>query len=170
MPLNRKKTIKIISIIILILIVALLLIVAMKGSNYGSLKKYDTASKPKQMMGGFTSSHVAKSKVTIVGDGVANLGEFTFSLSDDRWLEADISVKYRSHVRDNSLFGSSDKTGNELIVKSDILRDAAITTMLGDLVDTANSDKIKESLKETLNKKLYNGEIEEVYFNKFIIK
>ena len=63
-----------------------------------------------------------------------------------------------------------EKYKEEILKKSVILRDAAINTMLGNSVATANSKKMRKALKDTLNEQLSDSEIEEVYFNQFIIQ
>jgi len=67
-------------------------------------------------------------------------------------------------------FGDDENIENEIIKKSVFLRDAAINTMMGNTRAEANSEKIRRELKRELNKNLRCGEIEEVYFNKFIIQ
>ena len=42
--------------------------------------------------------------------------------------------------------------------------------MLGNPIATANSEKMRKELSDTLNENLSTGEVIEVYFNKFIIQ
>ena len=85
-------------------------------------------------------------------------------------LIADISLKYKPVTDDSSWFSSEDNIENELLKKSVILRDTAINTIMGDSIETADSDKMRYLLQDSLNNKLLHGEVEEVYFNKFIIQ
>ena len=42
--------------------------------------------------------------------------------------------------------------------------------MLGSTKARADNDRMREDLKDALNKNLKNGQIKEIYFNKFIIQ
>ena len=170
MRINRREILKKASLIVLSLIVILLLILGIKSSDFGKIAKYDKQdqSSPRERMS--KSSYLSRNgmQVVIVNDYMANLGDFTFNISGDRKLIANIALKYKSN--DSGWFSSKNDIKKEIIKKSVILRDAAIDTMLGNSVETANSDTIRKALKNTLNKKLTEGQVEEVYFNQFIIQ
>ncbi len=170
MRINRREILKKASLVVASLIVILLLILGVKSSDFGKIAKYDQQDKssPRERMS--KSSFLSRNgmQVVIVSDNMANLGDFTFNISGDRKLIANIALKYKAN--DTGWFSSKNDIKKEIIKKSVVLRDAAIDTMLGNSVETANSDTIRTALKNTLNKKLSEGEIEEVYFNQFIIQ
>lgn len=167
---NKKiQIIKTTSTIIFSIIVLLLLVLGIKNSDFGNIKKYDSGGKsPREMMTKFINS--SGMEVSITNDEVANLGDFVFNIAGDRKLIANISLKYKSTVENNSWFKSKDDIKKEIMKKSVILRDATIHTMLGSPIATANSEKMREELRDTLNSNLSTGEVIEVYFNKFIIQ
>lgn len=174
MRINRREIIKKASIFILSLIVILLLILGVQTSKFSDIKKYDSQDKsPRDIMAQAKRSSIRSNglEVTIKSDTIANLGDFTFNIADDKKLVANISLKYKANDEDSSWFGdNNDKIKNEILKKSVILRDAAINTMLGSSTADVNSEKMRKTLKETLNKNLSSGEVEEVYFNQFIIQ
>jgi len=166
---KRIQVIKTISTIIFSIIIILLLALGIQDSDFGNIKKYDSSGKsPREMMTKFINS--SGMQVSITNDEVANLGDFVFNIAGDRKLIANKSLKYKSTVKDNSWFRNKDDIKKEIIKKSVILRDATIHTMLGNPIATANSEKMRKELKDTLNKNLSTGEVIEVYFNKFIIQ
>ena len=169
MKLNRKEILKRAALGVTSLIVVLLLILGIKNSDFGKIAKYNKqdSKSGRDMKTRFISS--SGMKVTVTND-IANLGDFTFNIAGDRKLIANISLKYKSKDGDESWFSNGDKSKKEILKKSVILRDAAINTMLGNSVATANSKKMRKALKDTLNEQLSDGEIEEVYFNQFIIQ
>ncbi|MCF6340466.1 MAG: flagellar basal body-associated FliL family protein [Sulfurimonas sp.] len=169
---QRKKRIQIIktvSTIVFSIIVLLLLALGVKNSDFGNIKKYDNSGKsPRDMITKSISS--SGMQVSITNDEIANLGDFIFNIAGDRKLIANISLKYKSNTKDNSWFGSKDDIKKEILKKSVILRDSTINTMLGNPIATANSEKMRKELSDTLNKNLSTGKVIEVYFNKFIIQ
>ena len=98
---------------------------------------------------------------------MANLGDFSMNVNGGKILTANISLKYKD--KPSSSFFSSNDTKAEIIQKGAILRSAVINAIHGSHT-TANSDKIKDEIKHNLNQHLSEGEVEEVYFNKFIIQ
>ena len=173
MRINKREIIVKAAIVVATLLVILLLILGLKSSKFSQIKKYDEKdTSPRQMVSALIgSSHRADDsmKIKIENDTIANLGDFTFNISQDRKLIANISVKYKANTSNDWLDSEKD-IKKELIKKSDILRDITINTMLGSPIAAANSNKMRKSLKNALNKSLYNGKIQEVYFNQFIIQ
>ena len=173
MQIDKIKIIKNSIIAVLSLIVILLLILGVLSSDFTKLQKYDVGGKsPRESLYNRTilSGLSNGMKVSISSDSKANLGDFVFNISGDKKLIANISIKYKPLADDDSWFGNSDEIKQEIIKKGVILRDATINTMLGYSAASANNEKMREKLKETLNKTLTTCEIEEVYFNQFIIQ
>jgi len=173
MQIDRIKIIKNSIIVVLSLIVILFLILGILSSDYTKLQKYNVDGKsPREniynrtILSGLSNGMM----VSIGSDSKANLGDFVFNISGDRKLIANISVKYKPIENEDSWFSNSDEIKHEIIKKGVILRDATINTMLGYSTANANNEKMREKLKETLNKTLTTCEIEEVYFNQFIIQ
>jgi len=168
---QRSKKIQILktaSLSIFSIIVVLLLILGVKNSSFGTIKKYDSGGNSKRDI--LKSLSSTSMKVTITNDELANLGEFVFNISEDRKLIANISLRYKANYDDNSWFSSNDELKREIVIKSVILRDATIDIMLGSSLAAANSNKMRKELRDALNKNLSNGKVQEVYFNKFIIQ
>lgn len=173
MQINRKKIIKNISVIIVLLIVILLLVLGVQTSKFSTLKKYEIDKFSKDIM---SNSITAPSRfsndtqVTITGNNVINLGDFTFNISENKKLIANISLKYRAKNDDKNWLNSEDDIKKEILKKSAILRDATINAMMGKPKVAIKSEKMRKAIKNALNKKLFSAEVEEVYFNKFIIQ
>jgi len=172
---NKHKIIK-----GMIYALASLLIVAIGAygvmtSDFSKIKKYDEKdnrvltknntpiSKEKQKL---AKTRYYSTKVKVQNNGIITLGDFTMNLSGNKILTANISLKYKDN--DDSWL-SSGKTQKEILKKSDVLRSSVIHVMF-DSTATTNSDKVKENIKNDINQYLSNGEVEEVYFNKFIIQ
>jgi flagellar basal body-associated protein FliL len=176
MQIDKRTIIKKISMFILLLIVILLLILGIQTSKFSDIKKYESDKSPRDNMSQTRSSSSNTKdysmQVTIENDTIANLGDFTFNIAGNKKLVANISLKYKSNTKDNSWFesNSNNDVKKEILQKSVILRDAAISTMLGSSRVTADSSRMRKALKETLNNNLSTGKVEEVYFNKFIIQ
>lgn len=173
MQIDKEKIIKNAIIIVLSLIVILLLVLGVLNSEFTKLKKYDVDGKsPRESAYNRTilSSLSNGMKVSLISDNRANLGDFVFNISGDKKLIANISIKYKPVKDESSWFSNSDEIKQEILKKGVILRDATIDTMLGYSTASANNEKMREKLKETLNKNLSSCEIEEVYFNEFIIQ
>ena len=169
-----RKIIKKAILIVVSLIVLLLVILGLQTSKFGDIKKYDSKKSPRETVSKIIRSSTKSSsgmQVTIESNNIANLGDFVFNISGDRKLIANISLKYKSKKEDGSWFNNNNnEIEKEILKKSVILRDSTIDTMLGSSISTANSEKMRKTVKETLNKNLSNGEVEEVYFNQFIIQ
>jgi len=171
-----RKIIKIITTIILILLGIVVVILGIQQSDFSKIKKYDKkdSSLPENMMSSTKQKIADKQRhnrgVRLKGNNMASLGDFNFNIARGKTLIANITLKYKSNKEDTSWFGDDENIENEIIKKSVFLRDAAINTMMGNTRAEANSEKIRRELKRELNKNLRCGEIEEVYFNKFIIQ
>ena len=169
-----RKLIKIMSMMILFLMMVLMIILGIQESEFSKIKKYDKdngggKSFSNMVVPGRTKQKTFSSSVTIEGNSRANLGDFRFNVDEDKTLVANISLVYKSTKKDDDWFGSDD-IEEELVKKSILLRDAAINTMIGNKRATIESRKIRNELKKNINENLKCGEVEEVYFNKFLIK
>ncbi|MBW6489431.1 flagellar basal body-associated FliL family protein [Sulfurimonas sp.] len=176
MKIDRKKILINASYGIAALIVILLLILGVQSSDFTKLQKYDIEGKtaPRLSISGNRASAASvlrnSMQVSISSDNQANLGDFVFNISGDRKLIANISMKYKSSGKRGSWFNDKNDMKEEILKKSVILRDSAINTMLGYSMVNANNEVMRKALQETLNKNLEYSEIEEVYFNQFIIQ
>lgn len=175
MKINRRKILINASYTVAALIMILLLILGIKSSDYTKLKKYDIEDKTlAESMSGYRTvvASVLRNgmQVTIGSDSRANLGDFVFNISGDKKLITNISIKYKSSGKRGSWFSDKNDMKEEILKKSVILRDSAINTMLGYSMADANNEVMRNALKRTLNKNLEYSEIEEVYFNQFIIQ
>ncbi|MFA5232892.1 MAG: flagellar basal body-associated FliL family protein [Sulfurimonas sp.] len=173
MQVDKEKIIKGAIIVVLLLIIILLLILGVLSSDFTKLKKYNIANdSPRESVYNRTilSNLSNGMKVSISSENRANLGDFVFNISGDKKLIANIAIKYKPIKDDSSWFSNRDEIEQEILKKGIILRDATINTMLGYSTASANNEKMRQKLKETLNKNLSKSEIEEVYFNEFIIQ
>lgn len=174
MKINRRKVIKNAILIIFSLIVILLLILGMLKSNFTNIKKYDKSygnpNTPNSLQKTFFDNQSISTQVVIEQDGVANLGDFVFSLSPKKKLIANISFTYKPNKNSNAWFESDAKIRDEIVKKGTILRDATIDIMLLNQSAEIENEEMREAIREGLNKNLHNGEADKIYFNKFIIQ
>ena len=156
---------------VVVLIGVLLLVIGVMRSEFGNIKKFDSGGKSaRDMMSNFKpGGNGYSTSVSIGTSSIANLGDFTFNISSDKKLIANISIKYKQNGI-ASWFSDDEKIKNEIIKKGTILRDAVINTMIGNTDARADSKKMRTELKNSINSELVEGQIEEVYFNKFIIQ
>ncbi|QOY53653.1 flagellar basal body-associated FliL family protein [Candidatus Sulfurimonas marisnigri] len=165
-----KKTI----FAVISLIILLLIIIGVRQSDFTNIKKYDSDDKsPREVV--YNPNKITlnyyTTKVTLNNENsLANLGDFVFNVAGDRKLIANISLKYKSNNTSENWIQSDNNAGEEIVKKSVVLRDAIINTMIGNHNATVNSKKMRNDLKENINKNLSSGEIEEVYFNSFILQ
>lgn len=174
MRINRRKIIKNAVLAVFSLIIILLLILGMLNSNFTNIKKYDKDDTNSRMSDSSKKASFydqsSNMQVVIETDGVANLGDFVFSISTQKKLIANISFTYKSNKKDASWFDSDAKIKDEIVKKGTILRDATINTLLLNSSVAADNEEMREAIKESLNKNLSSGKVEEIYFNKFIIQ
>lgn len=173
MQINMKKILKRVMWLVVLIIVGYAIYIGLRDSDFANIKKYKTHGKsPREIMADFLNSDGSEyysTKVTIKSDSVANLGDFEFNIAGDRKLIANISLKYYQYNKESS-FNDEGSLKKEILDKAVILRDTAINTMLGSTRARADNDRMREDIKNALNKKLKNGQIKDVYFNKFIIQ
>ena len=168
-----KKLLKRITIAILLILVVYALFIGLRDSDFANMKKHNSHGKSlREIMSEFLTSgknDYYSTKVTIKSNSVANLGDFEVNIADDKKLVANISLQYYQYNNDNT-FIDNNSVEKEILDKAVILRDTAFNTMLGSTKARADNDRMREDLKNALNKNLKNGQIKEIYFNKFIIQ
>jgi flagellar basal body-associated protein FliL len=148
-------------------------------SDFNNLKKYDEQdnslsnvraemrSPSKQKLKIAKERYYSK-MVKVQSSTMANLGDFTMNISGDRKLVTNISLKYKNNEDDSWL--GDNKAEEEIINKGDVLRSAVINAISGSENVRVSNSRMKKDLVENINKYLSDGEVEEVYFNKFIIQ
>jgi len=170
-----KKIIRLFIVIIVVLLLIAITAYGVLNSNFTKLKKYDEVDKsPREQMNLPSSKmkqKIAKeryytTKVKVLSKDLASLGDFSLNMADGRILTANISLKYKS--KSEGWF-SSDNAQKEILKKAPVLRNAVINAMHGSRA-ISNSDDVKDGIKDGLNSYLSEGEVEDVYFNKFIIQ
>lgn len=164
----NNKYIRMLITIISVSLVILILIYGASQSDYSNLKKNDANS-------GFGAGSEFKEKaarnahsnhqVTIESDNMANLGDIVVNIAGNKKLITNISLAFEKKHK----WKSDSEVEKEILGKGVILRNAVITNVSGQHI-SANNNKIKRIVKESLNKKLSDGEVVEVYFNTFIIQ
>jgi len=142
------------------------------SSDFSKIKKYDEPdsntpkssapiSKEKQR---YAAARYYTTSVTVQDNGMISLGDFTMNLADGKVLTANISIKYADNS--DSWFSSEE---SKIVSKSSVLRSSVINAMHGSTARTNSSD-VKDRIKDNLNSHLREGEVEAVYFNKFIVQ
>ena len=164
-----NKLLKISAYIVVSVAILIGIAYSVVNSDFTKIKKYDEKdskarkdipiSKEKQR---YAAAQYYSTAIKIQNNGMISLGDFTMNLTDGRVLTANISVKYNSS---KSWFSSEE---SDIVSKSGVLRNSVINAMHGSSAITNNTE-VKNRIKRNLNKYLSEGEVEEVYFNKFII-
>jgi flagellar basal body-associated protein FliL len=170
-----KKLVKIFIWIIVIIILALLLAYGVSKSNFSNLKKYDerdtsarTSSVTPSLKQQIAKERYYSTKIKIKDGDMANLGDFTLNISGDRKLVINVSLKFKQNKENDWLSGKSIE--QEILDKGDVLRSAVVNTISGSEHATISNARMKKKLVKSMNKYLSDGEVEEVYFNRFIIQ
>lgn len=174
-----EKVVKILIGIIATLIVAMLLIYGASKSDFSKIQKYDEKDNsisdvrsrmkgPSEQKEKIAKERYYTTKVKIKEGSMANLGDFTVNISGDRQLITNISLKFKEKTSNSWLSGGSVE--EEIIVKGDMLRSAVIHTISGSENATVSNNRMKKELVNNINNYLSDGEVEEVYFNRFIIQ
>lgn len=173
-----KKIIKIFIWALVVALVILLIIFGVSKSDFKNLKKYNeeeyginnvremmqNPSKKKQEI---AKERFYTNRVTIKSSTMANLGDFTINIDGDKKLILNISLKYKNKSSNSWL--STNSVENEILAKGDILRDAVINTFSNSKNARVTNNRMKIELAKSINAYLSNGEVEEVYFNRFLI-
>lgn len=171
---DKRDIIKKAIIVVSSLIGLLLMTIGVLTSDFNKIKKFNTKDKsPRQLISSkLQYNQLHKTDIDIDSDNnIANLGDFTFNVGEKNILIANISLKFKSNKKSKEWISSSDDIEQEIAKKGGtILRDAVIDTMIGNYDTTADSQRIKREIKRNINTKLSSGEVEEVYFNKFIFQ
>ena len=107
-------------------------------------------------------------KVRIKTSGMANLGDFTLNVSQNRKLITNVSFKYKDRKSESWSLGRNIE--DEIIDKGDVLRSVIINTISNTENVHIDNRRIKRELVDTMNSYLSNSEVEEVYFNRFLIQ
>lgn len=164
----QKLITRSVAVLILAIIVVLIIIPGVQNSHFSQLKKYNSeeslgeALKHKQEIADSryyqTTGHVESSDAKIY-----RIGDFTTNVRGQgtRKLVLNLSVQY-----------SSSETPAELKSKNPLVRNAIIGTCSDAqyLQSVHGKELLKENLKEALNDVITEGEITEIYFNRYIIQ
>jgi flagellar basal body-associated protein FliL len=170
---DKRDIIKKAIIVVSSLIGLLLMTVGVLTSDFNKIKKFDKKDKSARQLISSKLQYNQLHKTDIEIDSnnnTANLGDFTFNVGEKNILIANISLKFKSNKNNKQWIGDGDDIEQEIVKKSTILKDAVIDTMIGNQYTSADSQGMKREIKRNINTKLSSGEIEEVYFNKFIFQ
>lgn len=157
------------------LIIFLSMIVGVLTSDFNKIKKFDSDDKSARAMisslNKSSKNRYYNTEISIDSSiNMANLGDFTFNVGKEKMLVANISLKYKPYENSNKWMNDNKNIKKEIMKKSAILRDAVIDTMIDNYDVSENRQEMKRYIQKNVNKKLSSGEIEEVYFNKFIFQ
>jgi len=159
--------------IVVSLIILLLLAYGVSKSDFNNIQKYDADDDSKKIdlpMSKQKIKHAQKlrfsTKVVVNSDTMANLGDFELNIKGGKKLVMNMSMKFKNNKKDSWL--SSNDAKNEIIKKGVVLRSSVIDTLSHYNNVDINNDKMQKSLIQNMNNYLSDGEIEKIYFNKYI--
>jgi flagellar basal body-associated protein FliL len=159
------KSIKILIVLVITLIVLFLLAYGVSKSSFYNLKKYDEQDSSANNISRVFGEDYTR-KVSIKGPDIANLGDFTVNISEDRKLIVNISFKFKNY-KDNS-WSTEEDVEQEILRKGDVLRSVIIDIITGSSNASVTNKIMKARIVKGMNKYLSKGEVKEIYFNKFI--
>jgi len=156
---NKIRALAIFGIIVIMLLVLIIYAVTNSAFNF----KGNTL-KQKQKVG---IGYVRTGRVEYKARDVFFLGDFTTNMATHDRAGKFVRVEVRLKMSDEDL-------ADELKEKNIVLRDAVIDAMSLKRFSEVSTEKgkmaLKEEVKNRLNSILADGDIEEVYFTKFIIQ
>ncbi|WP_321778378.1 flagellar basal body-associated FliL family protein [Sulfurimonas sp.] len=171
-----KKAIKTLILFVSGVIILLILAYGVSQSDFSKIKKYDEidSSNPRARMNTHSDlkDQIAKErrysiKPKIKNGNMASLGDFTMNISGGKILTTNISIKYKNNNSNNFL--NMKSVEKEIIKKSAVLRDSVINVISHSRNASVANRRMKKKMIENMNNYLSDGEIEDLYFNKFII-
>ncbi|MDA3909245.1 MAG: flagellar basal body-associated FliL family protein [Sulfurimonas sp.] len=174
-----EKVIRVFIGIIVALIVVLILAYGVSKSDFNNLKKYDEQDNsisdirsrmqiPSEQKKQIAKERYYTTKVSIKEGSMASLGDFTMNIAGGRKLTANISLKFKEKKGNSWLSGN--RVEDEIVAKGDVLRNAVINTISGNKNVSVANNHMKKELVKNINNYLADGEVEEVYFNRFIVQ
>jgi len=159
MNINKIRVMTIIAILVIMLLVLITYAVSNSAFNF----KGNTL-KQKQKVG---LGYVRTGRVEFKAKDVFFLGDFTTNMATHDRAGKFVRVEIRLKMSNTDL-------ADELKDKNIVLRDAVIEEMSLKRFSQVSTQKgkmaLKENIKKRLNDVLDDGEIEEVYFTKFIVQ
>ncbi|WP_324170567.1 flagellar basal body-associated FliL family protein [Sulfurimonas sp.] len=171
-----KKSIKILIYLVSGAITLLLLAYGVSQSDFSKIRKYDEidSSTPRARINTHSDlkDKIAKerrysTRVKIKNGSMVTLGDFSINISRGKILTTNISLKYKNNKSNNFL--NTNNVENEIIEKGAILRSSVINIISHNKNATVSNNKMKNKIVEDINNYLSDGEVEDIYFNKFII-
>ncbi|WP_031347775.1 flagellar basal body-associated FliL family protein [Sulfurimonas hongkongensis] len=174
-----QKIIKIFILLIISVLLVLMIVYGVSNSDFKNLKKYneedyginnirDKMQNPSKRKQEFAKERFYTNRVTVKSSTMANLGDFTVNIAGDKKLILNISLKYKE--KNKNAWISTGAAKNEILAKGDVLRDAVIHTFSNSNSARVTNHRMKKELVKNINTYLSEGEIEEVYFNRFLIQ
>ena len=165
--------IKKIIILIVLIIAGWFIYDGVSNSSFAKVKTYDNDVSPRELAKKIIqvkTSGDARFNAKISDNGMANLGDMKMSISGNRELEMNMSLKLKDKKSGlfDSLFGSD--IDDEFIEKSTLLKHSVINVMSNTKNVDINNQKMKDDLIKKMNNNLSSGKIKDIYFNDFIIK
>ena len=160
--------------VIVVFIILLLLAYGVSKSDFNNIKKYDEKddSQRTELPMSKQKSKSAQerrfsTKVVISGGDLANLGDFELNIQGGKKLVMNMSLKFKDNNKNKGWFSSSD-VKQEIVTKGVVLRSTVIDTLSHYNNVDINNEKMQESLIQNMNNYLSEGEVEQIYFNKYL--
>jgi len=159
MNINKLRSMTIFSIFSIMLIVLITYAISNSDFNFDG-----NSLKQKQKVG---MGYVRTGRVEFKAKDIFFLGDFTTNMANHDRAGKFVRVEIRLKMSDTDLV-------DELKDKNIVLRDAVITEMslkrFSEVSTQKGKEQLKENIKNRLNGILSDGDIEEVYFTKFIVQ
>jgi len=160
--------------LVITLIILLLLAYGVSKSDFNNIKKYDESDDSKKLevpMSGekrkMAQGRRFSTKVVVNSDSMANLGDFELNIQGGKKLIMNMSMEFKNNNKNDSWFSSSS-VKKEIVKKGAVLRSSVIDTLSHYNNVDIHNEKMQESLIKNMNNYLSDGEIEKIYFNKYI--
>ena len=162
------KVIKFLITSIITVVILALLAYGVSKSDFNNIKKQNVMKSDTRLNIKEKAAQELRysTKVKMQNNGMVNLGDFTINISKDKKLIANISLK----LKENNSWEIGNSAKKEISKKGVVLRDTVIKIMSQNhSVHVKNNTMKKEMIRE-MNKYLSDTEVEELYFNKFLVR
>ena len=158
-----KKPIRILSLLILLSMLIGVIYYAVTTTKFNFKKTtIKQAKKSAMQQRGFSKEIVVSGSGTMV-----NLGSFTTNLSQNGLAGKFLITEISAQTDDEE--ASYELQKKKVLVRDTIIRQLSLKTF-SQLSSTRAKEKLKQNIQNELNNVLNEGEVQEIYFTKFIIQ
>lgn len=154
-----KKIIKL-SLILIVLILFLSIILLMSTLSSKDASSLEGA---RSIFGNADTQTHRKFKIESEEEGLYNIGEYQVNLNSDQYLVLNLSVKCTE-----GSFGILQK--NSVLIQNAVIDTFATYDSIYLPNTVPGKERLKQKLKQKINSAFEKQQIEEVYFNKYLIR